>query len=254
MRLAFIVALLLGSAPPDTECTCPAARIVNGWCDQCEVGYVASIEIESSYLFRCLDAHGHETDPKTLECAVCRVAYAGDLYCDEDRVGFVDEMAYFSRLNYELARGKVVEKQPDCARCRANMRRHVAPDQAPQPAADRTEAGDDGATGADPVPTSTTQPATGAPLAGWCDACGVGMIGNVSITEKSDFIRTSLELERLLAAIETSSRCEHCAAAQFFDGVCPLCRIRFEGGQRVDQDQVDDDDDHGHPHPHPHPH
>ena len=90
-------------APP---CTCEVARNKDGWCERHQVGYVGGILIRSKPVFETLDAHGHVVDLSTFRCEECRKAIQTDGYCESDSVGFVNKLAYFSRLNYELARGE----------------------------------------------------------------------------------------------------------------------------------------------------
>lgn len=226
MRLLFalLAGLLVAAGPvpgppadPGT-CTCAVARVKNGWCAACDVGYVASIEIRCRYLFNALDAHGHRIDPAGMRCDACTEAHATGAYCQRHHVGFVGELAYFSRLNYELARGRITDVAAlSCTVCKANARRHLRKPR---------RAGDD--EGPDAAPKSKPKPS------GWCDACGVGMIGNVAIADRKRFEVADRELQRLLAAIETSRRCEHCAAALFYDTQCPVCRIRYKDGKPVE--------------------
>ena len=56
------------STTTNTACTCALAKIDNGWCNKCEVGYVAGVTINSQMLFEALDAHGHEIGPDGIQC------------------------------------------------------------------------------------------------------------------------------------------------------------------------------------------
>ena len=46
------LALLLAgcAAPTNTACICDVAKLNNGWCSQCALGYVAGVTIESEML------------------------------------------------------------------------------------------------------------------------------------------------------------------------------------------------------------
>lgn len=105
-------------------CTCADARLVNGWCEAHDVGYVAGLEIRSAELFGTLDAHGHQLDPSRLRCAQCRDAHP-DGYCAEHHIGFVDGLAYLSTLTYHLAQGHAKgSSEITCPICRNNAESH----------------------------------------------------------------------------------------------------------------------------------
>lgn len=189
--------------PIEDPCTCASAMKDNGWCDRCEIGYVASIEVRSSILFEALDAHGHDIDPESASlrsCLGCEVALKNDGYCPQTRCGFVGRQAYFSRLTYLLARGEKRDlSKVACTVCTTN-------------ASDRT------------------LPVKGR---GWCDQCAVGMIGDVAFRDPKMFKAAAKQYELLLKAIKTSERCGTCAAAQFYGRRCPICRISYKTGEPV---------------------
>ncbi|MFN0057887.1 MAG: hypothetical protein ACKVX7_05455 [Planctomycetota bacterium] len=173
--------------PPPPGCVCARARIDNGWCDVCSVGYVAALEIPSRMFFEVLDAHGHDVDPSRIDCDSCQVALKAEGFCDRHGMGFIRGKAYVARLNYHLARGQVVDPSDiACRTCRENSR-------------------------------ST----------GWCDSCAVGVVGNVAFTQRSDFEAAAVEYQRLVAALEQLAKCELCAAAQFTGSRCPRCKIAY---------------------------
>lgn len=212
--IALLLAVPLASAAPpvETSCTCEAARLDNGWCDGCGIGYVASVGIKSHMLYEALDAHGHEIDPDSIECRTCQAALASDGFCESCNWGFVGKELYFSRLTYHLARGEIKDvRKLTCRVCVKNARQ------------------------------------TKLPLEGqrWCDACGLGMVGNVAFRDRKDYEAASKELERLLKAVRTLERCEYCAVALFMDARCPRCGISYKDGKRTEADA---------PHPHDHPH
>ncbi len=204
IRLSLLAMALccLAAAPIDDQCTCAAARKDNGWCDRCEIGYVASIEVRSSILFEALDAHGHEVDAASMKkrCSGCTVALRNDGFCTQTRVGFVDQKAYFSRLTHLLARGEKTDlSRITCTVCASNAAHRKLPVQG----------------------------------RGWCDECKVGLIGNVAFRDPKMFKAAVKEYELLLKAIKTSERCGTCAAAQFYGRRWPICRISYETGEPV---------------------
>jgi len=87
-------------------CTCALERERCGWCEACGVGYVADTRIPSRELYDALDAHGHDVDAASLECASCRLAARWDGYCETHARGFVGGRAYLSRLAYHVALGE----------------------------------------------------------------------------------------------------------------------------------------------------
>ena len=175
---------------PQSPCTCDVARMSNGWCWHCNIGYIAGRRVECARLFETLDPHGHQLDLQSLNLEVCHDAMRNDGYCDAVGIGFVKGLAFFTRLTYGLGMGTPIEPSAiSCAECRA----HVD----------------------DP---------------GWCDRCHRGMVGNVAITDRDLFERTAREYRILLMAMERAKTCEWCAAAMVVHHTCPNCRISYEGG------------------------
>jgi len=132
-------------------CTCELERQRSGWCEACELGYVAGVTIRSKELYDALDAHGHDVDVAGLACSSCREAARTDGFCTQHSRGFVGGRLYVSRLAYHAARGE--------------------PEAVPR------------------------------------------------------------ELELLATAVETSARCETCAAAMMLDGTCRKCRLSYADGK-----------------------
>ena len=111
--------LSFAAALEDKECRCVTAKLTNGWCSQCEVGYVASVKIPSYMLFEALDAHGHTVSPDRIKCESCQKVLQNDGFCERCKIGFVRKKAYFSRLTYCLARGDVKDlSKITCSSCR----------------------------------------------------------------------------------------------------------------------------------------
>lgn len=178
----------------DAVCTCDQARQVNGWCGGCNVGYVASVRIESEMLFEAIDAHGHTIAIDRITCPSCRIALADDGYCDACRMGFVNQQAYFSPVSHALAKGTLVTIDAiECETCRSN-----------------------------------------ASETGWCDACAIGMVGNIRFDRRAQYDAAVFRIETVVSAIERAESCELCAAAMVVNGRCPTCRIAYRGGVAVD--------------------
>ena len=68
---------------------------------------------------------------------------------------------------------------------------------------------------------------------GWCDACKVGLVGNVAFKDKDDFKKASESHDVLLAAVKAADKCETCAIAMVTDGKCDACKISYKGDKKV---------------------
>ena len=193
-----VLALLISlTALADDPCTCDAARLQNGWCESCKVGYVAGVKIPSPVLFEILDAHGHPVQFDNMKCQSCRVAYKSNGFCKRHRVGYVGQLAYFSRLTYYLAQGKSQERTRNtCKACRENSKTH-----------------------------------------GWCKVCSIGRVGNVTFKDEKIQAKAAKQYQRLLASIAKLADCEMCAAALFSSSRCPLCKISYKRGSKASQEQ-----------------
>jgi hypothetical protein len=194
--VALFAATLLGAvapAPAEPACTCPQARLTDGWCDVHHVGYVAMVRIPSRLLYDTLDAHGHLLDLSTFTCPACRQAIDDDGFCAEHRIGFVRRQAYYSRLTYEMARGERIK--PEAIACRA-CRAHVD-------------------------------------SPGWCDRHRLGMIGNVVIRDRPAYDRAAASVLVLRDAVAMLPRCEHCSVAMVTDTECWDHKIRYKDGKPV---------------------
>ncbi len=169
------------------DCACALARETNGWCRDCEVGYLASIRIPSPMLFEALDAHGHAIDPNLLRCDVCRKAIETDAFCERSRIGYVGKQAYLSKLAYYAARGEVKNRPTlDCVTCRKNAEHH-----------------------------------------GWCESCGIGMVGDLALENRADLEDARQAFDLLGRALRKLATCETCAVATATGGRCPVCKISF---------------------------
>ena len=188
--IACSVLLVDGAA---STCTCEDARLHNEWCDACQKGFVAGIELRSPRLYRAIDPHGHKIKLKRLSCDTCRSAVATDTYCEKCGIGFVDRKAYFSQLTYQLARGKPLKReQIECNECRKNAQRY-----------------------------------------GWCDSCSRGMVGPVAIAIRGHYEVATRAYEILTIAIRKAKTCTRCAVAIIANSYCPDCKKRYSQGKVV---------------------
>ncbi len=172
-------------------CTCEKAKIANGWCEHCRVGYAASLKIPSFLLYEALDMHGHEIKPASFTCSTCQTALRTNGYCEECRIGFIGGLAYMSRPTYLLAHGTAVDaKKLTCATCRKHL----------------------------------TQ-------SGWCEKCRIGIIGNLAYSERAIFVQTQAAYKRLAAGIAKLDECEICAIVLTLDGRCAKCNLHYKDGK-----------------------
>ena len=200
-KAVVLVSLLLPALLPfaplsvaEGVCMCAEARLVNGWCEAHDVGYVAGLEIRSAELFETLDTHGHVIAPEFIRCASCLEARETDDFCEEHRMGFVDGLAYLSPLTYHLAKGENKDlSRIVCPVCKKNAESY-----------------------------------------GWCPECNVGMVGQFEIRDPESFRKLSRAYDTLLSARETVARCELCAASMVVDGRCPVCRITYKDGKPIE--------------------
>lgn len=203
-------------------CTCARAKLRNGWCSACRVGYVAGIPVRSAMLFEALDAHGHDIDPSSIECAECRAAIGADGFCPTCRRGFVQGQLYFSRLTYAIAKGSFADPAAiSCLRCRGILEAE------PARAQRRIDAiKDHRPPRASAVPGGSTA-RFGDDEAAWCGDCRIGYVGNVAFRDRAMLAVGRAECDRLLRAIAMADRCASCAVAFFMGARCPRCRIDY---------------------------
>jgi len=189
--LSGLVTVLAVAHALAADCTCKDARRHGGWCNECDVGYVAAVRIESADLFEALDAHGHQIDPKRIECSSCQEGLKSDGFCDRCSMGFVEKQAYLSRLTYHLALGKqIAEADIACKVCKE--------------LAGKT---------------------------GWCKKCRRGWIGFVSIDHKKDYDQAAKAYAILVAAVKMLQKCDTCAVAMVPGARCPSCNVFYKDGQ-----------------------
>lgn len=184
-----VLLAVLGAQAP-SECLCPIVKIYGGWCDACNMGYIAGLKVPSKMLFEVLHNHGHDVNRRFMTCDSCRKEIDVDGFCEKCRIGYLEEQAYFSMLAYQLARGKA--KRPEqitCETCKKNVEKP-----------------------------------------GWCEMCQVGMLGNVAIADRAGFQAALPEFRRLLLGLAHLPKCESCAVAIATNGMCPDCRISYQDG------------------------
>jgi hypothetical protein len=187
--LVSVLAVVLAACGGTPESVRPPPH-ADGWCAECNAGFIASIRVPSRDLFETLDAHGHDVDPAAFTCEGCKEALRTGGFCDRCRMGFVGGQAYLSRLTYHVARARVEDPATiACAACRTNAAGH-----------------------------------------GWCGACGVGRIGPLVLATREDLAETWKALERLHRAIAELERCETCGVALFTGGRCRDCGRSFRDG------------------------
>ncbi len=188
--MMFNTAPMMGDEPP-RPCRCEKARMTNGWCQSCRVGYVAGLKIASHLLYETLDAHGHDVDPQAIRCQTCRDLVKTGGFCDSCELGYIDGQAYVSRLTYHVGRGAAVDVATiSCTSCRSKTERW-----------------------------------------GWCESCKIGWVGNVRCRNKDEYDQASVHFDRLLKAVETLKRCETCAVAMVGNGRCLECGIAYVDGK-----------------------
>jgi hypothetical protein len=195
IALALLLAALGLPAAAHTVHTssCEEAKRINGWCDADNVGYVASVQIRSRFLYEVLDAHGHDIIPAKVTCEICRKALQTDGYCPDHKMGFVHGEAYMSPLTYHLARARKIDPSTiNCGVCRKHTRG-----------------------------------------IGWCERDRVGIAGYFAVDDRQEFGELEKAYAILLAAVDMSSKCERCAGAMITDGYCSIHRVKFENGRPV---------------------
>jgi hypothetical protein len=187
------------SHDPQAPCTCATAKLHNHWCRRCNVGYVAGHPVENATLFGAVDPHGHQVSVESLRCESCQLAVRTNGFCEVCRVGFVNRVAYFTRLTHGLAQGQAIDPaSPTCAACQSHAGR-----------------------------------------SGWCERCNRGIVGNVAIADREAFDRTAKEYRVLLAAIDRTGTCELCACAMVVHSTCPRCRIKYARADPEPQPEIE---------------
>lgn len=108
---------LSGVAHAQQQCTCSVAKVKNGWCGDCKVGYYDAVKMKSRKLFDALA--GHDADTHEITCKSCKKALASNGYCKACNIGFVDKKHYHARVGYLLASGEAKDPAKiTCAACK----------------------------------------------------------------------------------------------------------------------------------------
>lgn len=188
-------------ADPDV-CICAANRFEGGWCEKCDVGFCAGLRFTSRKLGEVIDFHGHQVNADRTACPECRKLIKSGGFCESCKMGFVGGRGFFSRICYQLARGKPVD----------NLR----------------ENGDKSVNDLDMGRKACC------PADGWCDTCERGVVGNRLYDDKQDYELTRRAVAVLELAIEASARCDSCAGAMIADSRCPICRMSYKDGKPVE--------------------
>lgn len=115
------VMLLVTSASAYGDCICKTAKIENGWCPQCKVGYVAGVATKSHQLYNALKGEAI-ADASKIKCKLCKSALEKDATCAKCKLAYANNTKYQSMVAYRLARG--TNKDPakiTCPTCKANL-------------------------------------------------------------------------------------------------------------------------------------
>lgn len=106
------------------DCTCKVAKVSDGWCTDCNVGYVAGVTMKSHKLFDALMGMKID-DPSTIKCESCKEAMATNGECEHCHIAFAGGKAYHSMPACCVARGDVVDAaKVTCEACKANLGGH----------------------------------------------------------------------------------------------------------------------------------
>ena len=184
---------LPGPGRAESSRDCEEAKRLNHWCAAANAGYVAGVEVHSRFLYEALDAHGHDIDPTAVKCEVCKTALKTDGFCPAHRMGYVHGHAFMSPLTYYIARGRPID--PAAITC-----------------------------------SVCRQNSRGI---GWCEKDHLGIAGYIAFDDRQVFDEFSKNYRILLAAVETSKKCETCAAAMMADGYCGIHRVKYLDGKAV---------------------
>jgi hypothetical protein len=211
---AAVIAMLAFSATVyATDCTCTAAKTGDGWCEHCQVGYVAGVKIQSNKLYDALQGQPVK-DAASIKCPACKAAFENDGTCNHCRASFVGKTRYGSNVAYRLARGQAMAA--DGAACPVSGTKCSGQEKKCAGAAAKC-AGCKG------------QLADG----GWCEGCKVGLVGHRLFKDKVAYEEAAAARETLKTAAKTAEKCEACAVAMVTDGNCTTCKVSFKDGKKV---------------------
>jgi hypothetical protein len=193
----------LGAHPGEGDprrCSCIAALDVDGWCEHHQLGFVAGHPVRYAQLFETLDPHGHEIGLDSIACERCLEAIPENGRCPTCHIGWFRGLAYMTDLTWLLAQGQRSGWPGPCSACR-----------------DRS----DQERGLDPR---------------WCATCNGGFVGSVFFPKQQIFEDARRAFAILRSATGEAPRCELCACAMVYDGMCPDCRITYAEGQPAHSD------------------
>lgn len=118
------IASVAMSSPAYADCKCKLAKAENGWCGDCNVGYVAGVKIPSKKLYDAV-AGKPIADASKIKCQSCRVAFEKDGACSHCGVAFADNKKYKSAVGQRLAAGKARNPAAmKCSQCRVAAKDH----------------------------------------------------------------------------------------------------------------------------------
>lgn len=191
-----VVAVLIAGASLAVagECTCKTAKVDNGWCSECNVGYVSGVKLESKELYDALA--GVKVDKEKVQCPGCKTALAKNGACDHCHVRFEHGVAYKSPVAAKLAAGKPMAHGADEIKCPGCKK--------------AAKAGE-----------------------GWCDHCGGGIVGHRWFSDKKAYQDAVAARATLVKAAQAAEKCKGCAIAMVTDGKCDHCNVSFKDGKVV---------------------
>jgi hypothetical protein len=127
-KVAFVplvaIVILATGTMAYADCTCRTARVANGWCQDCKVGYVDGVKISSKKLYEALEGKSFTTASE-MKCKGCKEAFAKDGVCEHCHIGFANKSAYRAMPAYCLARGEAKDPaEMKCPQCKAYVADH----------------------------------------------------------------------------------------------------------------------------------
>jgi hypothetical protein len=208
-----IAMLVFGATTYAGDCSCTTAKTVDGWCQDCKVGYFAGVKIQSKKLYDALEGQP-VADTASIKCPACKAAIQTDGRCDHCQAGFAHKTKYSSKVAYRLARGKAMGAggltcSGDAAKCTGR----------------ETKCGG----GATKCSGCAGQLAD----RGWCEGCKIGLVGNRVFKDKATYDEAVQARETLKTAAKTAEKCEACAVAMVTDGGCTTCKVSFKDGKKM---------------------
>jgi hypothetical protein len=175
------------------------------------------------------------------DCTGCqKMAQTGMGFCDECGHGKAFGVDLESKKLYEALSGTEVKKLEDlkckgcqdavrtngtCTRCKLGAARRQL---YKSPVAHAIAIGRYAPADKTPKCAKTSEPHKD----GWCDSCGIGMVGGQFFKNKDMFNAASKAHEILVRAVKTAEQCEDCAVAMVLDGKCDKCKVAYKNGEK----------------------